>query len=234
MAALAEATSCRRVVLLVHFGEPEPAPCGNCDNCLAPPELVDVTEAARKLLSAVYRTGQRFGLAHVAKVLRGEADERVVRLGHDRLSLFGIGRDLAEAQWLRLGRVLEGNGALVRDDEHGGLRLAEPARRILKAQEPVCLAARDWAPARRLRRPRLPAITSAPDGTLFEALRAWRRAQAEADDVPAFVILSDRTLRAIAELRPTSRALLLQVPGIGQAKLERFGDAILAVVAGAP
>ncbi len=227
MAALAEVTTCRRSLLLAHFGEPTRAPCGNCDNCCAPPELVDVTQAARKLLSAAYRTGQRYGLVHLARVLRGETDERVVRLGHDRLSVFGIGRDLDEAQWVRLGRALEGRGALLRATGHGGLRLAGPARRILKGEERVRLPTRDWTPARRAHQLRPPARVMAGGSVLFEALRAWRRAQAEADDVPAFMILSDRTLWAIAELRPTSRALLLQVPGIGQAKLERFGEGSL-------
>ena len=234
MADWAETAQCRRMLLLVHFGEAPPPSCGNCDNCLAPPDLVDVSEAARKLLSAVYRTGQRFGLAHVAKVLRGDPDARVQRLGHDRLSVFGIGSDLAEAQWLRLGRVLEGKGALARDPEHGGLRLTPSARAVLNGEESVHMAAPARAPGPRARRRRQSAAVTTGDSALFEALRAWRRAQAEADDVPAFVILSDRTLRAIADVRPTSRALLLQVPGIGQAKLERFGDPILAVVAGVP
>ncbi len=236
MADWAGTAQCRRIPLLVHFGEPPPPPCGNCDNCLNPPAAVDVTEAARKLLSAVHRTGQRFGLGHVAKVLRGEADARIAGLGHDRLSVFGIGRELAETQWQRLGRVLEGRGALVRDPEHGGLRLAAPARPILRAETAVEVAEQDWAPqprVRRRRRERASEVAAAVSG-LFEALKAWRRAQAEADDVPAYVILSDRTLRAIAEARPASRAELLRVPGIGQAKLDRFGAAILAVVAGAP
>jgi ATP-dependent DNA helicase RecQ len=232
MAAWAETLGCRRVPLLMHFGEAEPVPCGNCDNCLEAPATLDVSEPARKLLSAVYRTGQMFGLQHVARVLRGQADERIERFGHDRLSVFGIGPDLAETQWLRLGRVLEAGGALARDGEHGGVRLGPAARPILKGEAPVAVRASDWAPERRARRrgaaeaPVLPAA----DAGLFEALRGWRRTQAEADDVPAFVVLHDSSLKAIAAMRPRTMQELGEVPGIGEAKLSRFGEAILELV----
>ncbi len=236
IAAWAETLGCRRVPLLTHFGEADVAPCGNCDNCLQAPATLDMTEAARKLLSAVYRTGQMFGLAHVAKVLRGADDERVVRFGHSQLAVFGIGKELAESQWLRLGRVLEGHDALVRDSAHGGLRLGPAARPILKGEAPVAVRADDWTPAsqkgeRRKRRAATAEPLPAADAGLFEALRAWRRNQAEADDVPAFVILHDSSLKAIAEARPGSTAELSRVPGIGAAKLDRFGAALLEVVA---
>jgi ATP-dependent DNA helicase RecQ len=232
MAAWAETLGCRRVPLLMHFGEAEPAPCGNCDNCLEAPATLDVSEPARKLLSAVYRTGQMFGLQHVAKVLRGQADERIERFGHDRLSVFGIGADLAETQWLRLGRVLEAQGALTRDGEHGGVRMGPAARPILKGEVPVAVRASDWAPERRPRRRGAAATPALPaaDAGLFEALRGWRRSQAEADDVPAFVVLHDSSLKAIAALRPRTMRELGEVPGIGEAKLARFGEAILEVV----
>jgi ATP-dependent DNA helicase RecQ len=234
MAAWAETLGCRRAPLLMHFGEPRPDPCGNCDNCLKAPATLDVSEAARKLLSAVYRTGQMFGLQHVARVLRGTADERITRFGHHRLGVHGIGADLAESQWLRLGRLLEGHDALVRDPAHGGLRLGPAARPILKGEAPVAVRADDWAPARRERRERSRDAATEPlpgaDSGLFERLRAWRRTQAEADDVPAFVILHDSTLKAIAAARPETREALSRVPGIGAAKLARFGEALLAVV----
>jgi ATP-dependent DNA helicase RecQ len=230
LAGWAETLGCRRVPLLKHFGEADPAPCGNCDNCLQAPETLDVTEEARKLLSAVYRTGQMFGLKHVAKVLRGEADEKVSRFGHDRLPLFGIGADLAEAQWLRLGRVLEAAGALQRDDGHGGVRLAGPARALLKGEVPVAVRRDDWTPERRRRGGRAVAEVGAADAGLFEALRAWRRAKAEELDVPAFVVLHDSALKAIAAHRPESLAALARVPGIGDAKLGRFGQELLDVV----
>jgi ATP-dependent DNA helicase RecQ len=235
LAHWAATSGCRRVPLLAHFGEPDPQPCGNCDNCLEAPALLEVTEAARKLLSAVYRTGQMFGMKHVAQVLRGEADEKVQRFGHDRLGVFGIGADLAEAQWLKLARLLEGAGALERDAAHGGLRLGASARPILKGEAPVSMRADDWAPAPRERRRRgRPGSQAAPlpaaDSALFEALRSWRRERASREDVPAFVVLHDSTLQALAAARPRDRAALAEVPGIGAAKLERFGDELLALL----
>jgi ATP-dependent DNA helicase RecQ len=230
LAAWAETLGCRRVPLLVHFGEIDPQPCGNCDNCLDAPATLDVTEAARKLLSAVYRTGQMFGLTHVAAVLRGESDDRVLRFGHDRLGVFGIGADHSEAQWLRLGRFLEAGHALERDSAHGGLRLGPAARAILKGEVPVAVRQADWAPQpRRRARTRAIAMDMADEG-LFERLRTWRRKRAEQEDVPAFVVLHDSALKAIAALRPTSRDALAGVPGIGAAKLERFGDDLIALV----
>jgi ATP-dependent DNA helicase RecQ len=229
LAGWAETLGCRRVPLLAHFGEPDPKPCGNCDNCLDAPETLDVTEAARKLLSAVYRTGQMFGLTHVAAVLRGESDDKILRFGHDKLSVFGIGTDLAQAQWLRLGRLLEAGHALARD-AHGGLRLGPEARAILKGGVPVAVRKADWAPDRRRRASRATATLDTADEGLFERLRAWRRARAEQEDVPAFVVLHDSALKAIAASRPASRADLAGVPGIGAAKLERFGDDLLALV----
>jgi ATP-dependent DNA helicase RecQ len=235
LAAWAETSGCRRMPLLAHFGETDLQPCGNCDNCLEAPAQQDVTEPARKLLSAVFRTGQRYGLGHVAKVLRGEADERIARLGHDRLTVHGIGADLSEAQWLRLGRVLESHGALERDADHGGLRLGEAARPILKGEAPVAVRADHWAPPpRRRRRGAGQAAATAPaDAGLFEALRQWRKAEADSADVPAFVVLHDSTLHAIAAARPRDRHALASVPGIGSAKLERYGEGILAVVTAA-
>jgi ATP-dependent DNA helicase RecQ len=230
LAGWAETIGCRRVPLLRHFGEADPQPCGNCDNCLDAPETLDVTEAARKLLSAVYRTGQMFGLAHVAAVLRGDSDDKILRFGHDRLSVFGIGTDLAQTQWLKLGRLLEAGDALSRD-AHGGLRLGPAARGVLKGGVPVEVRKADWSPKRRRRGDRGPAALDTADEGLFETLRAWRRARAEKEDVPAFVVLHDSALKAIAAARPQSRDELAGVPGIGAAKLERFGDDLLALVA---
>jgi ATP-dependent DNA helicase RecQ len=234
LVAFAETLGCRRQPLLRHFGEPDPPRCGNCDNCLAAPETRDVTDAARMLLSAVYRTGQSFGLQHVTRVLRGIADDKVTRFGHDGLALFGIGREMAEAQWLRLGRRLEADGLLVRDGGHRGLSLGPRARAVLKGEAPVAMRVEDWEPRRadRSRRAAVPVHEpDRPDAALFEALRAWRREQAAVDSVPAYVILHDSTLKAIAQFRPADSAALAAVPGIGAAKLDRFGAAILAVVA---
>ncbi len=232
LVGFAETLGCRRIPLLTHFGEPEPAPCGNCDNCLKAPSVHDVTEPARKLLSAVYRTGQMFGLQHVARVLRGAQDERVAKHGHDRLSVFGIGGELAEAQWMRLGRKLEADGALSRDPDHGGLRLGASARDILKGQSTVAVRQDDWEPRKPARTRSGPAAApiSGPDEPLFEALRIWRREQAREDAVPAYVILHDSVLREIAARRPASRSALSAVPGMGAAKLDRYGGKILALV----
>jgi ATP-dependent DNA helicase RecQ len=227
----AEATGCRRAVLLRHFGEEPAEACGNCDNCLAPPAVTDRTEAARKLLSAVYRTGQRFGVAHLARVLRGEADERALRLGHDTLSVWGIGADLPAGDWALLARRLVAVEALVVDPGHRGLALGPAARPILRGEVPVEMRA-DLAgrPARRERRPA--EVSAMPPLALarFEALRAWRLATARLENVPPYVILHDATLRSLAHRAPATLDALAAIPGIGRAKLERFGDALLAVL----
>jgi ATP-dependent DNA helicase RecQ len=171
-----------------------------------------------------------FGMAHVAQVLRGEAADKVQRFGHDRLSVFGIGTDLAEAQWLKLGRLLEAHHALERE-AHGGLKLGPAARAILKGEVPVEVREADWAPQPRRRARRDAIDMGVADEGLFERLRAWRRRRAEQEDVPAFVVLHDSALKAIAAMRPTSRTALAGVPGIGAAKLERFGDDLIALVA---
>jgi len=235
MAGWADTIACRRVPLLTHFGEIDPQPCGNCDNCLQKPATRDVTEEARKLLSAVYRTGQSFGLGHLAKVLRGTRDERISKFGHDALSVFGIGQAVSDTQWQRLGRFLEASGALVRDAVHGGLALSDAARPILRGAAPVTIRESDWQPKRekpaRAARASAP-VTPDPGGqALFEALRLWWRERAKADDVPAYAVLPDTTLAGIAATRPASLSDLGYVSGIGAAKLERYGTEILAVVA---
>lgn len=237
MAGWADTLGCRRIPLLTHFGEEEPQPCGNCDNCLETPKTRDVTQDARKLLSAVYRTGQMFGLGHVAKVLRGSADERIEKFGHERLSVFGIGKDVSEVQWHRLGRLLEAGQALVRDQGHGGLALGPEARAILRGEAVVAIRLTDWQPERRPQQRtarRAAAATLDPRSQgLFERLRAWRLERARADDVPAYVVLPDSTLAAIAQTRPKTRSDLGHVAGIGTAKLDRYGDQILSLLADA-
>ncbi len=226
LARLVETPGCRRAVLLRHFGEAPPERCGNCDNCLEAPDVVEVTELARKLLSAVYRTGQSFGFGHVQKVLTGAEDERVRQRGHDRLSVFGIvGAD--EARLLQpLSRALQARGSLVAT-EHGGLRLDGDARAILKGDTPVVIVRPPPTHNGRRRREQAPNPVGDP---LFEALRALRRELAAEAQVPPYVIFHDATLREMAGARPASPTELGKIPGVGARKLEAYGDAFLAVI----
>ena len=227
LGALVETGGCRRAVLLRHFGEDPPAQCGNCDNCLNPPASIDATEVARKFLSAVYRTGQSFGVQHVEAVLTGASNDKVVQRGHERLSVFGIvgGEDAALLR--PVSRAL-----LIRDaletNEHGGLQLGPNARPILRGEEAVTLV----LPPKRERR-RRGGRDGAPNPVgdpLFDALRACRRELAQENNVPPYVIFHDSTLREMAERRPASLRELGEVSGVGTRKLETYGDAFLAVL----
>jgi ATP-dependent DNA helicase RecQ len=231
LAALVEAPGCRRAVLLRHFGEDPPETCGNCDNCLEAPGVVDATELARKLLSAVYRTGQSFGFGHVQKVLTGAADDRVLQRGHDRLSVFGIvGTD--EARLLQpLSRALQARGSLVAN-EHGGLGLAGDAKAILKGEQKVEIV-QPPVRERAARKARNAAMNPIGD-PLFDALRRLRRDLAAEAGVPPYVIFHDSTLRDLAARRPRSDDDLAQISGIGARKREAYGPALLEVIAGFP
>jgi ATP-dependent DNA helicase RecQ len=230
--AFLDTAGCRRAQLLRYFGEEPPAACGNCDNCLNPPRILDATEAARKLLSAVYRTGQRFGVMHLIDVLAGKPSEKVQTFRHDRLALFGIGKDWPADQWKGLARQLEAMDALERDPDHGGLILGPAARAILKGEVTISLK---QAPPRSRRgtTDSTAAGLSAADQPLFEALRALRRALAAEGGVPPYMVFHDSTLRAMAISRPGSLAELGRVPGVGAAKLERWGPAFLEVISSA-
>jgi len=225
LAALVEAATCRRAILLAHFGETPPPACGNCDNCLHPPAAIDATQAARKLLSAVYRTGQRFGVTHLIDVLTGKANDRAAALGHDRLSVFGIAEAEERPQLKPVARALLARDALVAD-EHGGLALGPGARPILRGEVAVPLI----LPPKRERRRRGGDAHDQADDPLFEALRACRRDLAKEAGVPPYVVFHDATLREMAALRPTTRAGLAQVSGVGQRKLEAYADAFLAIL----
>ena len=230
LAALVEAPTCRRAILLRHFGE-HPAPrCGNCDNCENPPQVLDASELARKLLSAVYRTGQSFGIGHIEKVLTGASDERIESRAHDKLSVFGIvGRE--EAALLRpLARTLVARGMLA-STEHGGLMLGPEARGVLKGDANVAIA-EPPAKARRGRRDRSGGGGAAnPIGNpLFEALRDKRKALASEHGIPAYVIFHDSVLRDMAHQCPETLAELGTIPGVGAKKLETWGADFVAVV----
>jgi len=227
LAGLVETAGCRRAVLLRHFGEDPPETCGNCDNCLDPPEVIDVTELARKVLSAVYRTGQSFGFGHLQKVLTGVADERVTQKGHDQLSVFGIveGEDATLLQ--PVSRALQVRGSLVQT-EHGGLALSGDARDILTGEEPVVMA----KPPRtsRTRKGRGGSTPNHVGDPLFDALRALRRDLAAEAGVPPYVVFHDAALRAMAADRPVNLAEMSQIAGVGAKKLEAYGEAFLKAI----
>ena len=226
LAGLVETPHCRRAVLLRHFGEDPPPTCGNCDNCLDPPKVTDATELARKLLSAVYRTGQSFGLGHLRKVLTGQSDERVLQKGHESLSVFGIveGEDARLLQ--PLSRALQARGDLV-PTEHGGLALGGDARDILKGEQSVEIV----VPPARKRSGRRGGSEANPVGDpLFEALRDLRRDLAKEAGLPPYVIFHDSTLRAMVAARPADRAAMGRVEGVGAKKLDAYGDAFLNVI----
>ncbi len=239
LVGLCEAASCRRVALLAYFGEASQA-CGNCDVCLNPPTLWDGTEAAQKLLSAVYRTGQRFGAGHVLDVLLGKTTEKIDRFGHNQLSVFGIGAGQTDKVWRTVLRQLVVRGLLEVDHTaYGALKLTAAARPILKGEETVMLRAievrRRSDQTQRSKKSRF--APSSGEGVhndedpLFLSLRAWRRETANEKGVPAYVILHDATLREIAARRPATLAELGEISGLGTKKLEAYGEAVLAVVA---
>jgi ATP-dependent DNA helicase RecQ len=225
LAALVETPGCRRAVLLRHFGDDPPERCGNCDNCLDPPATIDATEVARKLLSAAFRTEMRFGVAHLADVLAGNETEKVRSFGHHRLSVFGIASAEEIALVRAVSRALIARDAL-RADAYGGLSFGPGARPILKGEQELVIAV---PPKRRRDRRR----DSGPADPVFEALREARRALAAEAGVPPYIIFHDSTLREIAATRPATVAELAQVNGVGRAKLERYGAAVLAALAAA-
>jgi len=230
MAALVETAGCRRALLLRHFGEDPPQSCGNCDNCLDAPGVVDATTLAQKLLSAVYRTGQSYGFGHIEKVLLGQSDERVAGRGHDRLSVFGI-VESDEAQLLRpLVRALQARGSLV-PTEHGGLALGHDAKAVLRGDAAVLIAlAPKREKARKTRRERAGGAANPTGDPLFDALRELRRELASEAGLPPYVIFHDSTLREMAAVRPADLAALGEIGGVGTRKLEAYGDAFLSLI----
>ncbi|WP_396616821.1 DNA helicase RecQ [Lysobacter soli] len=228
-----ESTQCRRQSLLGWFGEAHGGACGNCDNCLDPPRSWDGTQAARKALSCVYRTGQRFGAGHVIDVLRGVATDKVRQWNHETLSTWAIGSDLDERQWRGVFRQLVAGGLLEADIEHhGALRLTALSGPVLKGEVELRFRHEPDKPARG-RRTRGGAATAVavdldPESQLrFDALREWRSNMAREQNVPAYVIFHDSTLRAIAQAAPDDLDELSRVPGIGASKLDRYGEAVL-------
>ena len=235
MLGYCELTTCRRQTLLAYFGETLEEPCGNCDNCLEPPESWDATEAAQQALSCVYRTGQRFGVGYVVDVLRGKDDDRIRRFRHDRLSTFGIGADLDAQQWRSVVRQLVARGLLSVDvEKYGSLKLTAAARPVLRGEATVELrrdAILQGKPRRsREARERAQPVLGAESQALFDALRAHRRVLAGEQGVPPYVIFHDASLVEMAERRPRSLDEFGAIPGVGATKLERYGDTFIEVI----
>ncbi|PQO22798.1 DNA helicase RecQ [Rhodobacteraceae bacterium WD3A24] len=229
---LAEAATCRRQVLLRYFGE-EAEPCGNCDTCAVPARLFDATEAVRKALSAVLRTGENFGSGHLIDILTGNATDKVRARGHDALPTFAVGRDLARGAWQAVFRQMMGRDLLRPDPgRHGALRMTEAARPVLRGETQVMLR-EDGVEAGHRARPEPRALVTDEDAPLLAALKARRKELAEAAKVPAYVIFNDRTLIEMAERRPDSLDAMAAIGGVGAKKLDRYGAIFLEVITGA-
>ncbi|TBR37151.1 MULTISPECIES: DNA helicase RecQ [Dyella] len=233
----AEATACRRELLLAAFGETYAGSCGNCDNCVEPPKTWNATVPAQKALSAVYRSGQRFGSGHVIDILRGIDSQRMTDLGHDRLTTFGIGADMDEKQWRSVFRQMLAAGLLEADGEgYGTLRLTKASREVLVGNQSVHLR-EDVRPARTSRRRRDSQVVTgsslgieAYEQAMWDALRALRAQLARQHGVPAYVIFHDATLLAMLRALPANEAELASISGVGEAKLKRYGQDFLRVI----
>ena len=230
---IAETASCRRQVLLSYFGDAS-EPCGNCDTCSVPPKLFDGTVAVQKALSCIYRTGERFGQGYIVDVLLGTDNERIVQFGHDKISTFGIGKEHDSRSWRAILRQMI-SLRLVEVDlaGHGGLSIAEAGRDFLRDKRTLMLRVPG---AQRLRatsgtRNAVQSHLSERDQALFQALRNKRMEMARSQNVPPYVIFHDKTLLELAAMKPASRAEMAGVPGVGEAKLDRYGPAFLLVIA---
>jgi ATP-dependent DNA helicase RecQ len=228
---LAEARACRRQVLLAYFGE-EAVPCGNCDLCDSPPALFDGTEPVRKALSAALRTGESFGMGHLIDILMGKDTDKIRARGHDGLPTYGVGKDLSKAQWQAVFRQMMGHDLMRPDGErHGALVMTDRALPILRGEETIQLR-KDAVALATERRPAVKALVSDENAPMLSALKAKRRALAEAARAPAYVIFPDRTLIEMAEARPASLDEMARISGVGAKKLERYGAEFLSVLNG--
>ena len=239
MLGYCEIVDCRRQMLLAYFGEDLPEPCGNCDTCLAPPETYDGTVAAQKVLSCVARTGQRFGAQHIIDVLRGSQNERIRRFGHDQLPTHGVGQEFDAFAWRSVVRQLVAQGILALDPEgFGGLKLTAASRPVLQGERELRLRRDVLTKTASRRRAASPAALTADfDGevdavtaALFDRLRAVRKDLAAEQGVPPYVIFHDKTLAAMALHKPTSGEAFLRLSGVGEKKLERYGERFMDVV----
>jgi ATP-dependent DNA helicase RecQ len=229
-----ETPKCRRQVLLGYFGEQDHPPCGNCDNCLRPQKVWDGLIAAQKAISAVVRTGQRFGAAYLIDVLLGKATDRITGFGHDQIKTFGVGAELAKNEWHAVFRQLVALGHLAVDVEgHGGLYARDSASAVLRGAVPVTFRADVDESKRREKRARSggsDSIVAPADEELWQALRALRLSLAREQGVPPYVIFHDATLIDMVRLRPRSLDALSEIPGVGASKLKRYGATFVAEV----
>jgi len=228
----AHRATCRMPALLGYFGQEHAGNCGHCDNCLAPPRLLDVTVQAQKLLSAIARTGQRFGIGHVVKVLRGSKEQRVTDFGHDQLSVYGIGADQPDGHWKQLAEHLIQDGALASStDQFRTLHLTADSKTILRGERGVSMPVSRVSPSGPARRPRNDDFTLGPiDDELFNKLRVLRKQLAEEQGVPPYVVFGDKALRHMAATCPINDEAFLAVSGVGQKKLEQYGRAFMSVI----
>ncbi|WP_241646422.1 ATP-dependent DNA helicase RecQ [Rosenbergiella metrosideri] len=230
MGAFAEAQTCRRLVLLNYFGENRQAACGNCDICLDPPRRYDGLVDAQKALSTIYRVGQRFGMGYIVEVLRGAANQRIKEFGHDKLPVYAIGRDQSHEHWVNVLRQLIHLGLVTQNiSQHSALQLTESARPVLRSESPLQLAV-----------PRIIVTKTRPvvsrlsgshyDKKLFAKLRKLRKAIADEENIPPYVVFNDATLIELSEIQPISPSEMLGINGIGQRKLERFGRPFMQLI----
>ncbi len=232
MLGLCEITSCRRQSLLAYFGETLPQACGNCDTCLEPAETWDATEACRMALSTAYRTGQRFGVNHLVDVLHGADSDKIFQFGHQHLPVYGLGKSMDKNQWRSVFRQLVARGYLSVDlDRFGGLRLEEKCRPLLRGDESIALRL-DPKPAASAKKSRKskPLIPENLDSVLWESLRAHRRKLAQNEGVPPYIIFGDQTLKEMCALRPRDLESFAMLTGVGERKLEKYGEEFLAVI----
>ncbi len=232
---LCETSSCRRAVLLNYFGGEAAETCGNCDTCLVPVQTWEGTVEAQQALSCVYRTGERFGVQYLTEVLRGETSERMERLGHDKLKVFGLGTSHSKDEWTSIFRQLVASGhATVLLDSYGGLALTEKSRSVLKGQTPVWFRSDVLAPRSKKKRPSsgtsLNTQFTSKENELWETLRSTRLKLAKASHVPPYVIFHDATLKEMTQLKPRTLDELRQVSGVGDKKLERYGREFLEAI----
>ncbi|MDQ6971537.1 MAG: DNA helicase RecQ [Mariprofundaceae bacterium] len=233
MLGLCELTTCRRQAMLAYFDEVLDAPCGNCDNCLNPPETWDATIAAQKALSCVYRTGQRFGVQYLVHVLTGKDDARIRANGHDTISTFNIGNEHSGAEWRGIFRQMIAHGYLIADSEgYGVLKLSPKASTLLKRNvtQSVMLRRLRTSSGKAKKKKAIAGNLSPQDETLFDALRALRSRLAREQNVPPYVIFPDKTLHAMAVARPDTKDQLLDISGVGETKLARYGEAFLQAI----